>query len=586
MKRARRLRLLTVGDGDLSFSLALQRCFGDGVAVAASTYLSRDELSRRYRSTHRALRELADAGAEVLHGVDACRLEEQLEGLVSEPDVVLFSSNSEHARQHCALLAHFLAAARKVLPLGGQVHVTLCGEQPRTWRLEEAAGRAGLTLLQSREPQSIDAFLAGDLPQRLPAPAPARPGHGARRKWRSGALGCAHWASPYGYEFRRHEGECSMSVGRSLAFAFVAAAPPASVQRPPGRDGAWCPTCLQSFSSEAALARHLLAPATPLELAAARRACVHCGRAFLSARALRQHAEAAACGHGAACARRTVSHAEAAVGQEHAGARLVAFARAAFPEALPSKPAARRAIAAGEVLLNGEAVEETRILRAGDVVALRRGPAGRLPEAAAGAAARVRLVAGASGAGGPCSEGAAVVWKPAGMRSLGHHPTTLQSALALLLPAADGPLPLTGSRSGARGSRWSGRAPRPASGSSGRCWTAAWSTRFGRRCTGARARPESGGRCSCQRSLPRTDHTRGGGARHRGRLHRQRQKTRRTAEARAQAADATPPGACSPRRRRRSSERRPAGCKTRVEQIGTTEEERIGTKTDSSRCPF
>jgi uncharacterized C2H2 Zn-finger protein len=53
----------------------------------------------------------------------------------------------EDMHRHAALLAHFLESSKAVLePQGGQVHVTLAGEQPVRWRLLETARRLGFHL--------------------------------------------------------------------------------------------------------------------------------------------------------------------------------------------------------------------------------------------------------------------------------------------------------------------------------------------------------------------------------------------------------------------------------------------------------
>lgn len=124
---------------------------------------------------------------------------------------------------------------------------------------------------------------------------------------------------------------------------------------------------------------------------------------------------------------------------------------------------ASRALASGELLLNGEAAEETRRLCLGDVLKLQLDRARDGREATLAQARYVRCVATAEGvprAGGvvggeeaagwhavawQCPLGAAVVWKPAGMRSLGEHAGTLQAALPLLpaLAGAERPRPVS-----------------------------------------------------------------------------------------------------------------------------------------------
>jgi 25S rRNA (uracil2634-N3)-methyltransferase len=67
-------RILTVGDGDFSFSLALARALG-GQNVVATSYESYASLQQIYGTQCTdVLRELALLGARVAHGVDAADL--------------------------------------------------------------------------------------------------------------------------------------------------------------------------------------------------------------------------------------------------------------------------------------------------------------------------------------------------------------------------------------------------------------------------------------------------------------------------------------------------------------------------------
>jgi 25S rRNA (uracil2634-N3)-methyltransferase len=71
---SRMQRVLTVGDGDFSFSLALARAFG-GERIVATSYESRASLERIYGpSCMETLRELEATGARVAHGVNAADL--------------------------------------------------------------------------------------------------------------------------------------------------------------------------------------------------------------------------------------------------------------------------------------------------------------------------------------------------------------------------------------------------------------------------------------------------------------------------------------------------------------------------------
>ena len=60
MDRPRGVRVLTVGDGDLSFSLALARAFrGDELFLTATTLLTADELRETYGNAAPILAELS-----------------------------------------------------------------------------------------------------------------------------------------------------------------------------------------------------------------------------------------------------------------------------------------------------------------------------------------------------------------------------------------------------------------------------------------------------------------------------------------------------------------------------------------------
>jgi 23S rRNA-/tRNA-specific pseudouridylate synthase len=174
---SRRLRLLTVGDGDLTLSLAIARCYGvEHVDLTASTILSSPQaLVATYPRTAAAtIRELEDVyGATILYGMDACMLHlyefpsDAVGAVDSEDanvmmqtvpkrqrpfDMTLFqhphlgdysADEMDLLHRHCSLLAHYLESAQQIAEA---VHVTLCANQADTWRLESGAARAGLVL--------------------------------------------------------------------------------------------------------------------------------------------------------------------------------------------------------------------------------------------------------------------------------------------------------------------------------------------------------------------------------------------------------------------------------------------------------
>lgn len=141
--------ILTVGDGDFSFSLALARALG-GTRLVATSYESFDTLARVYgNSCTDTLHELRKLGARVLHGVDAGNLDATLppdalpgagfDRIVwnfpcvargSDGEVLAGAGAGADARgsaeleQNRQLIARFCAGAAARLSKGGEVHVT------------------------------------------------------------------------------------------------------------------------------------------------------------------------------------------------------------------------------------------------------------------------------------------------------------------------------------------------------------------------------------------------------------------------------------------------------------------------------
>ncbi|KAL1526646.1 hypothetical protein AB1Y20_015350 [Prymnesium parvum] len=220
-------RLLTVGDGDLSYSLALVRAFGASISLTATVYLSEEELSRTYANAQRCVAELAQRGVSVRYGINATSLD-KLTPPLGQYDHIIFShphlgladreAVAAHARRHQVLLAHFFRAASKLLLPGGCVHLTLCGNQPRAWAVAAHAARNGLSEPESVLPTSAAAFVRGASGALVPAPP--QPEWNARRRFRDGRLGCKHWLSAYGYEHRRSECDQDMHVDRTVELLF------------------------------------------------------------------------------------------------------------------------------------------------------------------------------------------------------------------------------------------------------------------------------------------------------------------------------------------------------------------------------
>jgi len=241
--------VLTVGDGDLSFSLALQRAYPTALRVHPSTLVAdRAELVSTYPDSDRVIDELERVWKRrVRYGVDATRLDAALGpattggGQGEKFDLVLFNhphlgdlalvggDEGGHADRHHALLSHYLHSARSLLRVGGRVHVCLCGTQPTSWRVREAAARCGLAV-ESEEGTAVPpTWLFGvRAPGDVSEMAEVLPHYPVKRKFRNGSLGSRHALARYGYRHVRTEGESSshggkageISVGQSVNFVF------------------------------------------------------------------------------------------------------------------------------------------------------------------------------------------------------------------------------------------------------------------------------------------------------------------------------------------------------------------------------
>lgn len=141
------MRILTVGDGDLSLSTALTRAYPSIDVTATSLLDNKEQLLKVYPNA--VIEELEQKSAAILYGIDAT----QLHRLFNEDsfDLVVFHhphlgdyderDEGVHRQRHYCLLVHYLASASVISP---RVHVALCGSQHLSWRLGEAAEKAGL----------------------------------------------------------------------------------------------------------------------------------------------------------------------------------------------------------------------------------------------------------------------------------------------------------------------------------------------------------------------------------------------------------------------------------------------------------
>ena len=150
-------RVLTVGDGNLSFSLALcnvlRTLFPRTTSaplitrLVATTFDDHHSLCLKYPESVHILEKLREKGAEVQSRINAIALPDTL-GTFS---AIVFNHphlGVEDAGCHRILLAHFFHSSKERLRPNGQVFVSLVEGQCERWNLVEEAARAGFALVQ------------------------------------------------------------------------------------------------------------------------------------------------------------------------------------------------------------------------------------------------------------------------------------------------------------------------------------------------------------------------------------------------------------------------------------------------------
>jgi len=178
--------LITVGDGNLSFSVSVATALGSGRRLIATTYDSRDHLQEKHGEEAWDNAEiLRGLGTRVYHQVDATHLHEAqwLHELSQEAnsdirlfDRVIFNfphvggSQPEDVAANQELLKDFFESASKILKPaenenGGEIHVTL-RRTPfyDSWKIADLARFAGLVLIKEM-PFEADKFI-GYVPKR------------------------------------------------------------------------------------------------------------------------------------------------------------------------------------------------------------------------------------------------------------------------------------------------------------------------------------------------------------------------------------------------------------------------------------
>ncbi|KAK1928611.1 25S rRNA (uridine-N(3))-methyltransferase [Phytophthora citrophthora] len=167
-----RQRILVVGDGDFSFSLALAVFLG-GKNLVATCYDSKVDLKEKYSNALLNCDALETAGAEVHFDVDATHLENQnwLDGEQPFQSIVfnfphLGGATEEDVANNQKLLRDFFYSTRQYLhPSRGQVLVSLRNTLfYNRWKIQEQAAASGFKLKRT---EVFDASIySGYEPQR------------------------------------------------------------------------------------------------------------------------------------------------------------------------------------------------------------------------------------------------------------------------------------------------------------------------------------------------------------------------------------------------------------------------------------
>jgi 23S rRNA-/tRNA-specific pseudouridylate synthase/tRNA1(Val) A37 N6-methylase TrmN6 len=409
----RLLKVLTVGDGDLSLSLALARAYGpQQISLTASTILSNtQELVQLYSNCSLTLKELAERNTHVRFNVDAT----QLHKIFSQApfDLILFynphlgitidaKDEAAHAKRHEVLLSHYLASASACLTPHGKVHLCLSGDQPQTWKVREAARRLGLRELQNGKPTNSAPWHSVMLLPHLNATEP-EPGFAAPRKYRNNKHGSKHWLGKYGYCHRRTQGELydglsvDINVQGSQDFLFQSTKHLSSPFSNPMISECGihtCPICLMDFVSEKAYHTHLDAPAMPCD-----KELVHHSGTIASPLKI-----------------------QAAEDGNQGTIRLRKYVQKHYGK---TQSAASQLIASGKVLVDGEVIKDRAYPLSSQftVTVQSEDCEGFNDENPSLLTSNVDIVA-------QFGESIYIVWKPVGLRTKGHFPGTLESIFA------------------------------------------------------------------------------------------------------------------------------------------------------------
>lgn len=168
-----KLRILTVGDGDFSCSLALMRAYPSLVQhlVATSLLLSRDEVVATYPRASAVINDLNSFdNVEIKYGVDATKLHKNDDLRSDEFDLVMFHhphlgydnvneknrDKSDLSKRHEFLLVNYILSASEILKSNNLantialnrvlpcIHLCICASSIENWNMLRIINNEGL----------------------------------------------------------------------------------------------------------------------------------------------------------------------------------------------------------------------------------------------------------------------------------------------------------------------------------------------------------------------------------------------------------------------------------------------------------
>jgi hypothetical protein len=143
-------RILVVGDGDFSFSVALAISLGGSTLTCSTFEPDLPELQDKYPSVLTNIDVLKNCGATICYGVDGRKLEEYHDWSTAHFDIIIFNFPHEGGQEiaaNQALILDFLRSSRNVLSAKGIVRLAL-RDTPfyAKWKVPDLADQAGFFL--------------------------------------------------------------------------------------------------------------------------------------------------------------------------------------------------------------------------------------------------------------------------------------------------------------------------------------------------------------------------------------------------------------------------------------------------------